>query len=308
MLLSAPMKAERIVNVAQLEQETGLAKDRLRKWRSRYGFPIPVCAGEGGGWAYTDRQIVQLRLIRRLLDGGLRPQQIVGAPQEQLERLLAGMPCGDLFAQSRPAVDEAIGLLGRNAHAELERLLERELGKGSASNFVINFAAPLMTAVGDAWARGKLAVYQEHLCTSLLMARLSIELAALHPRQGYPRVMLATPSEETHALGLMMARVVLADNGAECLYLGAQVPTLELAQAATACGADIVALSFSFAFPGRKVRPELTRLRQSLPDSVEIWAGGMGLDAIRRPPAGVRLFSDLASAAESLHERAGADR
>lgn len=300
------MRNERIVGATGLEQETGLGKDLLRKWRSRYGFPVPVYAREQGGWLYTDQQIAQLRSIRRLLDGGFRPGQIVGAPIERLEALLDELPCGESACAERPVVEDAIELLGRNAISELDDLFERERSRCTASEFVIGLLAPLTTAVGDAWAAGRLAIYQEHLCSSLLMARLNIELRALRPRPEYPRIIFATPCEETHALGLLMARVVLADCGAECIDLGAQVPATELAQAASACSADIVALSFSFAYPRRKVRPELLRLRQLLPDSVAIWAGGMGAEAIRRPPAGVQLFSDLGQAAAVLRALAGA--
>lgn len=306
MLQCAPMRTDRIVGATALEQETGLSRDLLRKWRSRYGFPVPVYAREQGGWLYSDLQIAQLRLLRRLLDGGIRPGQIVGAPLERLEALLGELPCGDSACADRPVVEEMIELLGRNAVAELDALFDRERSKCSPSEFVIDLLAPLTTAVGDAWAAGRLAIYQEHLCTSLLMARLTVELRALRSQPAYPRVIFATPCEETHALGLLMARVVLADCGAECIDLGTQVPAAELAQAANACRADIVALSFSFAYPRRKVRPELLRLRQLLPDTVAIWAGGMGAEAIRRPPAGVQLFSDLGQAASALHELAGA--
>ena len=300
------MRIERIIGATGLEQETGLSGDLLRKWRSRYGFPVPAYGSDHGGWHYSEEQIAQLRLIRRLLDGGFRPGQVVGLPIQQLEALLAELPCGDSIVAARPMVDEAIQLLERNAITELDNLFECERRKCSVSEFVIGFLAPLTTAVGDAWAAGRLAIYQEHLCSSLLTARLNGELRALRPRPGYPRIIFATPSEESHVLGLLMARVVLADCGADCIDLGAQVPATELARAATACRTDIVALSFSFAYPRRKVRPELLRLRQFLPDSTAIWAGGMGAEAIRRPPAGVQLFSDLGRAADVLHKLAGA--
>lgn len=299
------MGNERIIGATGLEQETGLGKDLLRKWRARYGFPIPEYVREQGGWLYTDQQITQLRLIRRLLDGGFRPGQIVGAPTEHLTALLASLPCGGEICGERPVIEELIELLASNAIEALDERLERERRKCSAREFVIDLLAPLTTAVGDAWAAGKLAIYQEHLCSSLLMARLNEELRGLQAQPNYPRIIFATPGEETHVLGLLMARVVLADSGAECLDLGAQVPAEELNQAAQACRADMVALSFSFAYPRRKVRPELLRLRHLLPASVAIWAGGKGVEAIRRPPAGVSLFSDLGRAAEMLHELAG---
>ena len=56
--------------------------------------------------------------------------------------------------------------------------------------------------------------------------------------------------------------------------LGTQTPLPDIVRAAQAGGADIVALSFTATQNPRDVRQALAQLRQRLPASVEIWAGG----------------------------------
>ena len=56
--------------------------------------------------------------------------------------------------------------------------------------------------------------------------------------------------------------------------LGAQLPITEIVRAAAAHHCDIVALSFTGAYPVKLIGEGLVSLRRELSSSVEIWAGG----------------------------------
>lgn len=296
------MKSPHMVAATELERETGLGKDLLRKWRARYGFPTPVrnAAGEQG---YAQVQITQLRLIRRLLDAGFRPNHVVGMSLDELERLNQTLACAESGTPWSASIQESLALLQHHDLQGLAGLLGRERGRQSLIDFIEQTVAPLTIALGEAWARGDIEVYQEHLCTGLLTRQLFAETDKLQPKAGSPRIVFATPSDELHVLGLMMAQAVLAEQGAECISVGPQIPVGDLARAAQACRADIVALSFSFSYPKHRVRPLLLKLRELLPVAVEIWAGGAGAAVIKRPPDGIRIFSDLRQAANILLAR-----
>ena len=74
-----------------------------------------------------------------------------------------------------------------------------------------------------------------------------------------------------------MAESILALEGAECISLGTQLPLLEIVHAARAQRADIVALSFSSAFPQRQLIDLLKDLRSLLKPEITLWAGGNGI-------------------------------
>src|SRR5690606_22623378 len=57
--------------------------------------------------------------------------------------------------------------------------------------------------------------------------------------------------------------------------------------------ADVVALSFSAAFPQRQVLPLLQQLRGLLPRGLEIWAGGAGVRRLKPRLDGVLLMTTL---------------
>jgi hypothetical protein len=77
------------------------------------------------------------------------------------------------------------------------------------------------------------------------------------------------------------------------------MPVLEIVRAAAAHGADIVALSFSAAFPARQIPGVLQHLRPLLPVEGALWAGGSGLRRTLPPKAVLLLFS-LAEAVDAL--------
>jgi len=72
--------------------------------------------------------------------------------------------------------------------------------------------------------------------------------------------------------------------------------------AAISCKADVVALSFSFAYPARDVVPTLLHLRRLLPIRIQIWAGGSGVAGVKKHPKGVRIISDIDEAVAALKE------
>lgn len=295
------MQSRQIISSTALELETGFSSDLLRKWRMRYGFPHSANGPEKG---YNKDQLSQLRLIRRLLDEGYRPSQVVGKTRMELELLAGTSLCNEAQILAHPFIREIMDCLKRYDLNGLRQRLEDARQGISLGEYTRNFVAPLTTAMGIAWASNEIGVHHEHLCTGLLINMLSAELNAMHPEPGSPRIVFCTPVNEPHLLGLLMAQCVLAELGADCISLGPQIPANELAQTAQACQADIVAVSFSFAYPKRQVRPWLSKLQSLLPDTTAIWAGGAGAAVIRRKLPGVWVFSNLVFAAGQLQNHA----
>ncbi len=285
---------------SDVESATGFGKDLLRKWRQRYGFPLPE-ATAAGRVKYSRATISRLLLIKRLLEDGFRPAQVVGKTPLELNGLR------QVFAAVVPAPSlngSTSRLMKRVKEADfagLERLLLLDRAKGTLTEFILNTVAPLIIGVGEAWKRGEIEIFHEHLCTGIIARTLHAEILSTKPKRGFPRILLAPPPEESHVLGLLMAEAVFADQGAKTLSAGENISLNTLRAAAVSCKVDVVALSFSFAFVARRIRPTLVHLRQLLPADIEVWAGGAGMMILQRPPKGVRVFSDIKSAIAAVH-------
>ena len=282
--------------IAAVEREVGLSKDVLRVWERRYGFPAPE-RDVNGERLYPARQVLRLRLIKRLMDQGHRPGRLMATPVEELEALAAGAAPSARDAAAAPGSEELDNLLllvRQHDGAAYQQAMQQRLARQGLRLFVQDTVAPLTMQVGSAWERGRLQVFEEHLFTELTGRVLRQAIAAV-PGGSAPRVLLTTLPKEPHGMGLLMVEAVLSLEGAQCISLGTQMPLLEIAQAVAAHRVDVVALSFSAAFPARQIPALLEQLRAALPGPVELWAGGAGVHKLA-PPDGVTCMASLDSA------------
>jgi DNA-binding transcriptional MerR regulator/methylmalonyl-CoA mutase cobalamin-binding subunit len=284
-------------SISAVERDTGLSKDTLRVWERRYGFPNPG-RDPLGERVYSPDQVDRLRLIRRLMDAGRRPGKIVGLPLEALRELAEQGPAPATAAAGREHAELARFMELTKAHQveDLRRALSEAALRMGLDRFVAELVAPLNRLVGEAWASGDFQVFEEHLYTEAMQGVLRTAIGNIpSSATSRPRVLLTTFPAEPHGLGLLMAEAVLALEGCRCSSLGVQTPIRDIALAAAAQRADVVALSFSAGSNTRGAIEGLTELRGRLPAAIELWAGGRCAALRRRPPAGVRVVGDLAA-------------
>lgn len=200
-----------------------------------------------------------------------------------------------------PAVErEILALLTDHDAAALQNALAGLLMRQGIQRFVLETLASLNRAVGDAWMRGELAVFEEHLYTEQVQVALRTVINAFPRQGGAPRVLLTTFPGEQHGMGLLMVEALLVPEGAQCISLGVQTPIEDIRRAALAHGAQVVALSFSSAFPVRQAGDGLAALRRQLPPTIAIWAGGEMTRRVRKVLPGVLLVPDLAGTLGAL--------
>lgn len=284
------------IGIAAVERDTGLGKDTLRIWERRYGFPQPL-RDAFGERVYPAEQVEHLRLIKRLMDQGQRPGALLRQPIAELGERLAAGPA---TVGADGTADWIVPMLKSHDIDPLRAELAQRMARDGLERFVIETVPALNRRIGDGWMNGDIAIFEEHLYTELIQNQLRSAIHALAGRGTRPQILLTTVKDEEHVLGLLMVEALLAANGAFALSLGAQTPIADIVGAARATNTDIVALSFSGAYPWRKSRDALLELRAALPARTELWAGGGGLAGRGRGVAGVRVIGDLRDVAPAL--------
>jgi DNA-binding transcriptional MerR regulator len=273
-------------SISDVERDTGVAKETLRVWERRYAFPQPL-RDPNGERIYPAEQVQRLRLVKRLLDQGYRPGKIMhldsGALAELASKRSAPAPAK---VPNDPELLLCLDLLKAHQMHELrQRMAQAQLQMGLKA-FVTEVVAPLTQLVGDAWAAGEVAVFEEHLYSEMLQSVMRNAIFAATQHTAYaaarPRILLTTVPLERHGLGLLMAEAMFALEGAHCVSLGVQTPLAEIVDAARIQKADIVALSFSSMVSARAVLDNVSELRNRLGDTTEVWSGGAGALAVRR--------------------------
>jgi methanogenic corrinoid protein MtbC1 len=288
--------------ISAVERDTGLSKDILRVWERRYRFPQPD-RDQHGERLYPFDQVEKLRTIKRLMDIGHRPGKLVGHSMLELQSLSAGLGTGETRQRAVPEhLRDFLDLIKSHSVYALRQQLSQRLMRQGLHRFLTETVTPLNQLVGEAWMSGQFEIFEEHLYTETLQGLLRTAISAMPDAGHAPLIMLTTLPNEQHNLGLLMAEAIFSMEGATCISLGTQTPVRDIAMAAAAHKADIVAVSFSAAFAPAQVCDSLEALRGQLAPGIPVWAGGGNAGLSRRAIAGVTILQSLDQVALAIAE------
>jgi MerR family transcriptional regulator, light-induced transcriptional regulator len=289
------------LSISAVERDTGLSKDVLRVWERRYGFPQPL-RDSNGERLYPATQVERLRAIKRLMDAGHRPGKLLALNEGELDNLALRQTRSKAIDDIGDLQRMILNLLQTNDSVGIRQTLAQLLMKQGLQEFVAETIAPLNRAIGEAWMRGDMQIFQEHAYTEQVQVVLRSAINAMPHRESQPSVLLSTFPNEQHGLGLLMVEAILAPEGAHCISLGTQTPIPEIAAAAAAYKSDAVALSFSSAYSGKQALAGLQSLRALLPERVTIWVGGELTRRMRREIPGVVTTGSLGDILAALRQ------
>jgi DNA-binding transcriptional MerR regulator/methylmalonyl-CoA mutase cobalamin-binding subunit len=283
MMSASPTAAS---SISDVERDAGVPKETLRVWERRYGFPQPQ-RDSNGERLYPPDQVHRLRLVKRLLDLGYRPGKVMHHTAEELAEL-ASKASNDTPPPDAddPHMRACLALIKTHKAFELRQRLSQSLLQLGLQRFVVELVAPLSTLVGDEWAAGRMAVFEEHVYSDILQSVMRNAIFAASQQGGQseasPRIILTTVPQERHGLGLLMAEALFALEGAHCVSLGVQTPLSDIVEAARTHQADIVALSFSAMITPRAAVDNVTELQNRLGAGTTVWVGGSCASLARR--------------------------
>jgi MerR family transcriptional regulator, light-induced transcriptional regulator len=280
------------LSIGALSRTTGVAVETLRTWESRYGFPVPE-RKPSGHRVYPLSAVPRLRRIAQALALGHRAGQVVGASEGALGQLLAAAPAGQApraAAAGAPAsVSTLLELVARFDAEQLRRELVADWARLGPVEFLESRVAPLVHAVGEAWATGDLDIRHEHFLSDRVSGLLSSLRQPFEERANGPLVVYATLPGELHGLGLQMSALVLTTAGCRALYLGTDVPVPQLVSLVRDLAARVVAVSVSRSSRGQ-APALLRRLREALPQRARLVVGGEGAPTAR---PGIEVVTNL---------------
>lgn len=292
-------------DIEQVSSETGLAKETLRSWERRYGFPKPE-RDEANQRLYSVLDIEKLKVIKRLLAHVHRPSKLASVPIEELRRMLR---------ECRPPATNPVALASLEAVLATVRRcdgdLTRRMFEGLIRNvglerFVLDTVLPLCASVDLLVAAGELEFHKKRQLAAIIQSTLRDTLSTMQYSPDAPKILLVTLLDEDDETRDLAARVLFALDGAACSSLGAGVPWRDIAHAAIDQGADIVAIPVSASCAPRVAKRVVAYLEQHLSTPVEIWIIGGSTHLGRTRSSSVRKIAAL-SGARSLVQSWRAD-
>jgi len=260
---------------------TGLSTDVVRVWERRYGAIQPA-RSDGGSRLYSDADISRLRRLRQAVEKGHAIGQVAALSESELEQLTGSHQAqadalGDPYRTTCERFLEAVARMDVIA-ADAE--LARAATLFPARVLVKNIVAPLLVEIGERWAHKEYGIANEHVASNLLRNLLSSLFRLYPPADSAESIVLATPSGERHEFGLLLAALVAATRGWRVVYLGADLPAIEIVRAVRLSRSRYLALSIA-APPDQKTDQEMSAIADQLSPNTRVWVGGSEAERYR---------------------------
>lgn len=283
--------------IGMLARLTGVTTHAIRIWERRYGALSPSRT-PGGARLYTEADVQRLRAIKSLLDRGYTISAVARLDMAALERLAVAdtRPStknadADDKQRARALIDELLTAISEMDLDRAARALMQATNSFSPHDLVLEVLAPALDEVGERWESGTICIASEHAASALLRTQLGALLTA-QPVNGKAPVICTTPAGEQHELGALLAAVVIAMHGRRAIFLGANLPATQIAQAARLVKAGGIALSI-VGLDSERARQELDALCRELPPRVQVLLGGRRVAELPGLPERVHVLRSL---------------
>ena len=289
--------------VQAASKATGVSSARLRTWERRYGVPHPD-RSDAGRRLYEEDDLAVIRRMAALVDAGVPAAQAAEAAFSEAERgtvvELPESPPAEVHTLAFAIADAAERYDEPELQAAIEEAVESLGWRGGLGEVLF----PALRMIGERWERGELALSPEHFASSIVRRELLAAVAALpvSPTDA-PTVVLACPEDERHDLGVSALWLLLREAGLRVIFLGADVPGVDLLSALRRTNADAVSLSAT-APTALPVMGLTARALVAGKVRARIFVGGPALDAAGSSSTipGVRLPAAIGDAANVMIE------
>jgi methanogenic corrinoid protein MtbC1 len=284
----ATMIAPTLHPVRMVVQRTGLTPDLLRAWERRYAVVKPTRTA-GGQRLYSDADVARLSLLKEAVDGGRAISQVAPLDDAAIRAIIDADTAAERAQPLRAvpfATEDGDSVLAAALKAvddfdgpALEQLLRAAALRFSVDAMLDEVLGPMLFTIGSLWHAGALDPANEHMATATIRRVLGWMMDHAAMASTAPTIVVATPTGQTHEMGAMLVAATIAARGWRVVYLGADLPATEIANAAIRTRARAVALSIVYPLDDGRLAGELQRLRDALPNAVPVLVGGSGVSA-----------------------------
>lgn len=265
-------------------QMSGLTKNVIRAWELRYKALRPLRT-DTNRRLYTEEDIQKLKFLNELTHRGYRIGSIANLSNEELKSLL------DKRSQEQKTVnldkddynDTILKFIKfiKDFEEKKIRLSLEDLRLQLPKQIIITkIILPLFDKIGEMWRSGRLRISHEHFATAIFKNFLLDLKESENVSDFAPKIIICTPVGQHHELAAAAIAVLVTTIGFNTIYLGANVPSEDIASAAGQADAKFVILSVIYPENESMLINNLKKLRSYLPTTGILVGGNLKNDLI----------------------------
>ncbi|MBB6501373.1 MerR family transcriptional regulator [Pedobacter cryoconitis] len=250
-------------SISDIEGLIGIKAHTIRAWEARYNLVPPKRTPTNIRY-YDEEDLKHLLNIVTLNEKGYKISRIAKMDKALINDLVIQLQSdfnNDTIQVLR--LSDATLKYDETAFAEILSGCIQELGLISTMDLVL---FPFMKKVGMLWQTGAIDPSQEHFASNLIRDRMIVEIDKIDkPEKKDPkRFLLFLPEAEMHETGLLFARYLLKRCGMDTLYLGQEIPYLDVKKVLAHYKPDYVFIVLTSLNLGKDINKIITRVMDHL--------------------------------------------
>ena len=266
-----------------VSQITGLSVFVIRAWEKRYEVVTPSRT-DTNRRLYSEEDIEKLKLLNEAIHSGHNIGGVASLSVNELKTILGNKSSitttakiesnENILEDTKSIIDDCISAVKVYDAKSLETILLKASSKLSQPQLIEDLIIPLVYTIGDLWHNGDIRIANEHLASSVIRSFLSNLIEQHIPSENAPIIISATPRGQDHELGALIVGVTAASQGWKVIYLGPNLPEVEIAAVSSSLKAKVVALSIVYPSDDPQLKKDLLNLKKMLPENVSLIVGG----------------------------------
>ncbi len=291
-------------NLGYVVREMNIKPDTLRAWERRYGLPSPERT-DGGHRLYSKRDMDIVRWLMAQQENGLSISKAVelwNSLEAGGEDPLLNELKGIILAEESPAIYRAVRETSleelrqgwiqaclRFDNAVAQGVLSRAFANYPMKDVLYHVLQRGLAEIGMLWFEKKATIQQEHFASALALQRLHALIADAPSPTLNGKVLVGGTIDEVHEFAPLMVNLLLRYRGWEVIYLGPNVPEIQLEVTLEKTRAQLVVLTAEQLHTGANLLDEAIFLKDL---NVQLGYGGAIFQSASRDSAAhPRTFS-----------------
>lgn len=281
-----------IYSINDIEELSGVKAHTIRIWEKRYGI-IPNRRSENNVRYYLEDDLQRILNIAHLNKKGHKISKIAELTDEQIKQKVADYcEVGEVFEDQIDGL--TLSLFELNEYKFLKILNHHIESKGFECTME-QIIYPFLDKLAMMWSAGSIRSVHESFVTNIIRRKVVVEIDKLpiNLESCATKYLIYLPEQEDHELSLLFLLYVLRKNGARVLYLGSNVPLIDVIEAYKIFKPQRILTLINEVHPEIPLQTYINELIKHIDDTVVGISGCQAISQKLQLPENVLIFKSL---------------
>ncbi len=282
-----------VFSIKDIEAVSGIKSHTLRIWEQRYGIIVPKRT-ESNIRYYDDDDLKHILNISILNRQGIKISEIARMSKEEITEAI--LKCSGHSSENFDShVKGLISAMLSFDEYGFHKILTTNVIQVGLEQTMLNIVFPFLSEVGLLWQIGSIHPSHEHFASNIVKQKLYVAIDGNVGRyaENRKRFLLFLPEHEQHSIGLLFANYILRSRGQDVLYLGQEVPLVDLKDAFTDNEPDYVLTQLTAAHLNVDKQRFVDEISAYWGKAQLILSGGQFLNADLKLPENARVIKRI---------------